>query len=176
MFAAVPSPSPTPARPAVPGVDFGAVWHGLLHGFWATATASPWTLFAVGAFALFAAVRLVHAVAHPSTGRDPVRRFTRGDKAELLRRAGGRCEHHGWLTKRCQATERLEADHVHPHSRGGWTHVSNGQILCQRHNREKRATIPFNWQLRRLTDRRSAYYPPAHPGTVVRHAPRRPTR
>jgi hypothetical protein len=57
---------------------------------------------------------MVQAVAYPATSRDPIRRFDRGDKAELLRRAGRRCEHHGWISGRCKATEFLEADHVHP--------------------------------------------------------------
>jgi hypothetical protein len=128
-------------------------------------------MVAAAVLLLLAGTQLVHAVAHPSTGRDPVRRFDRADKAELLRRAGGRCEHHGWPFGRCTATELLEADHVHPWSRGGWTHISNGQILCKRHNREKRATIPFNWQLRGLAKRRAAYYPPGQPGTVIRRRP-----
>jgi hypothetical protein len=68
-------------------------------------------------------------------------------------------------------TPLLETDHVHPWSRGGWTHVSNGQILCKRHNREKRASIPFGWQLRGLAKRRAAYYPPGQPVTVTRHRP-----
>jgi hypothetical protein len=113
---------------------------------------------------------MIHAVAHPFTGRDPIRLFDRADKAELLRRAGGRCEHHAWLGGRCKATEFLEADHVHPW-RGGWTHVSNGQILCKSHNREKRASIPFNWQLRGIAKRRAAYYPPGQPGPVTRRRP-----
>jgi CRISPR/Cas system Type II protein with McrA/HNH and RuvC-like nuclease domain len=61
----------------------------------------------------------------------------------ILSRAGGRCEYHGWLLGPCRVTEGLDADHVHPHSRVGWAHISNGQALSKRHNRQKRATVPF---------------------------------
>jgi hypothetical protein len=71
-----------------------------------------------------------------------------------------------------QLSELLERHGVRRRSRGGWTHVSNGQILCKRHNREKRASIPFNWRLRGLAKRRAAYYPPGQPGTVIRRRPR----
>jgi 5-methylcytosine-specific restriction endonuclease McrA len=129
---------------------------------------SPVAGILFGGFVVLLLVRLVHAVAHPSTNRDPVRRFSRRDKAELLRRAGGRCERHGWLTGRCRSIEQLEADHVHPHSRGGWTDLRNGQVLCHRHNRAKRASIPFGWQLRRIAKHRTAYYPPNVPTMIVR--------
>ena len=39
----------------------------------------------------------------------PVRTFNRYDKATILRRAGGRCEHHGLIFGRCRQTERLES-------------------------------------------------------------------
>jgi 5-methylcytosine-specific restriction endonuclease McrA len=174
----VSAPSPTvPGERVSPSVDFGAIWQSFTHGLWAGFTASPLTVAAAIVVALLVAVRLVHSLAHPPGTRDPVRRFTREDKAELLRRAGGRCERHGWITGRCKATAGLQADHVHPHSRGGWTNISNGQALCKRHNRSKSAAIPFNWQLKRIAKHRAAYYPPGLPGTVVRRArPRRPTR
>lgn len=144
-------------------------------GIWDGVTSSPWAMAAFAAFVLLLLVRVVHAVAYPPGRRDPVRRFTRADKAEILRRAGGRCEHHSLLLGRCRETERLEADHVHPWSRGGWTHPSNGQALCKRHNRAKRATIPFRWQLRGLAKRRATYFPPGLSGIVTRRAPRRRT-
>jgi hypothetical protein len=175
VIALLPTPSPTvPAEPVRPSVDVSAVWRAFAHGLWAGVTASPWTVAVAAVFVLLVVVRLVHGVAHPRSNRDPVRRFSRHDKGELLRRAGGRCERYGWVTGRCKVTTGLEADHVHPHSRGGWTNVSNGQALCRRHNRSKSAMIPFNWQLRGIAKRRVAYYPPGVPGTVVRRA--RPTR
>lgn len=172
VLAATQSLEPSPSTYSTgPTVHLGMILDSVWHGLWNGVTASPWTILAAAAFLVLVSVRMVHAVAHPSTSRDPIRRFDRADKAELLRRAGSRCEHHGWIGGRCKATEFLEADHVHPWSRGGWTHVSNGQILCKRHNREKRASIPFNWQLRGIAKRRAAYYPPGQPGTVIRRRP-----
>ena len=52
----------------------------------------------------------------------------------LLIRARGRCQIPG-----CDAPfVWLQADHVVPHSRGGPTKLSNGQILCDPHNKWKR--------------------------------------
>lgn len=96
---------------------------------------------------------------------DPSRRagrrelFSRVDEATILARAGGRCEHHYLLFGLCRETANLEADHIHPHSRGGQTAVANGQALCRTHNRSKRATVPNAWQLRSLERRRATYYP-----------------
>jgi len=104
--------------------------------------------------------------------RDPERRFSRAQKAELLRRAGGRCEHHHPLFGRCDQQVRLEADHIHPHSRGGWTHLANGQALCRRHNKAKRARVPTNRELRQLATSRALYYPPGVPRQVIRRAPK----
>ncbi len=105
--------------------------------------------------------------------RDPVRRFSRAQKAEILRRAGHRCEHPHGISGRCPATTQLEADHVHPHSRGGWTAVENGQALCRRHNKQKRARVPSNGDLRLLARRRVGYFPQGVPTVVTRFAPRR---
>jgi hypothetical protein len=55
-----------------------------------------------------------------------MRRFSCTDKAVIVARAGGRCERHGWTTGQCRVTEGLEADHVHPHSKG-WTNVARQQ-------------------------------------------------
>ena len=52
----------------------------------------------------------------------------------LLIRARGRCQIPG-----CDAPFAwLQADHITPHSRGGPTKLSNGQILCDPHNKWKR--------------------------------------
>ncbi|WP_217638083.1 HNH endonuclease signature motif containing protein [Geodermatophilus poikilotrophus] len=93
-------------------------------------------------------------------------------KAQLLERAGQRCERHSWLLGRCRATEALQADHVHPHSRGGATDVANGQALCRRHNRGKAARVPWGWELARMQRRRRAYFTPGSVTAVVRHGPR----
>jgi 5-methylcytosine-specific restriction endonuclease McrA len=106
--------------------------------------------------------------------RDEVRRFPGAARAVIFARAGGRCEHHSWLGSRCAERRLLEADHVHPHSRGGWTNVANGQALCRRHNRFKRATVPFEWQLRRPARRRAGYFPAGFDPLVRRRAAHRP--
>ena len=115
--------------------------------------------------------RAVRVLIH-SGPRDQRRRFTRNEKSVLLALAGNRCEHHGWITGRCRLTRNLEADHVHPWSRGGWTHIRNGQILCRAHNRNKRATVPWDRTLRKLAERRSTYYPAGVDRTIVRRPPR----
>lgn len=56
-------------------------------------------------------------------------------KQEVWKRDGGKCV-------QCGATENLHFDHVIPHSKGGSSEVSeNIQILCARHNMEKRDNI-----------------------------------
>jgi hypothetical protein len=134
-------------------------------------SSSPWVLalFAVGLMLI--ATRLYQRVrwAHLSLpGRDPVRRFLGGARSAVMTRAGQRCEHHYLYRWRCPETERLEADHVHPHSRGGSTTPGNGQVLCKRHNALKGARIPFTWELRRLATLRQGYFPPGVDTAVVR--------
>jgi hypothetical protein len=43
--------------------------------------------------------------------------------------------------------------------------------LCRRHNREKSARLPWNWQLNRLAKRRASYFPLNHDPIVVRQRP-----
>jgi HNH endonuclease len=139
---------------------------------WIGITSSPWVAAGFALFVVSVAVGLIHAVAHPRGRRDPIRRFSRTDKAILLARAGQQCERHGLLLGRRKQRERLEADHIHPHSRGGQTALANGQVLCRRHNLDKRASVPFNWQLRHIEKRRATSYPSDAPRTVSRYAPR----
>jgi 5-methylcytosine-specific restriction endonuclease McrA len=154
-----------PASPTVPiGQIAGAVWSGV----WSMVTHSPWIGVVLALVAVTSLGRFGRSVIH-SGPKDPVRRFSRADKAVILFRAGGRCEYHGSLFGRCRVTEGLEADHVHPHSRGGWTRISNGQALCKRHNRQKRATVPFDIQLRSLEKRRLGYFPEGTSGSIMRH-------
>ena len=145
--------------------------HSVWHGIWLAIESSPWIAPILVLLLASAIVRFVRGIIHNGP-RDPVRLFSRADKIAILRRAGARCEHHGLLTGRCSAIERLEADHVHPHSRGGWTNITNAQALCQRHNRIKRATVPYDWQLRRLAKRRLAYYPDGVDPNVTRRQSR----
>lgn len=74
--------------------------------------------------------------------RDPQRRFSAAQRQLLMAYAGYRCEHHALLVFRCWATAHLQADHIHPWSRGGRTLIQNGQMLCPRHNRRKTNRIP----------------------------------
>ena len=152
----------------MPKIDIGHLLGSVAHGVWVGVTSSAWSV-AVAAMVIVAlCVRAVRAVVYPSRRRDPVRSFSRRDKAEILRRAGGRCEHHSWVGGRCPATEALEADHVIPWSRSGRTVVGNGQALCRRHNRAKRARIPFRWQLTAIARHRAAYFPAGVSGHISR--------
>ena len=160
------SARPSPADPASPAL------HSALHGVWTAAAAAPWIVVGLGVFLTVMVARMLHAAAYSGTDRDPVRRFSRSDKATVVARAGGRCEQYGWVAKRCQQTEHLEADHIHPYSRGGQTAVANGQALCREHTWARRARVPFGWQLRALERRRAEYFPVGVSGRVVRLAGR----
>ena len=157
----VPSESPSP------NVDGRHILHSVTSGLWHAIVTTPWLAALLVLTLLLGVVRIVRDVIH-SGPKDPVRRFSRQQKAIIVERAGGRCEFHGWLSGRCRATDRLEADHVHPHSRGGWTDVANGQALCRRHNQLKRAAMPYDWQLRALEKRRLSYFPEGTSGAVIR--------
>jgi HNH endonuclease len=161
------TPLPSPSGSSSPN-PLTTILHSAWHGVWLAATSSPLVAVLLGAAIVVAVIGGVRSVMHGPGRRDPVRLFTRGDKAVLLARAGQRCERHGWVSGRCKVIEGLEADHVHPHSRGGQTALANGQALCQRHNRAKRASVPFGWQLKALEKRRGRYYPPGVSGAVAR--------
>jgi len=141
------------------------VWDGL----WA----QPWLGVLIALLVVRASVRSARNLVHSGHARDAVRTFSRADKITILTRAGGRCEHHSWLGGRCDQTLGLEADHVHPHSRGGWTDLANGQALCRRHNKAKAARVPWGWELNRLSRHRTNYFAPGTPTEVVRRRPRR---
>ncbi|MHB8637962.1 MAG: HNH endonuclease [Fimbriimonadaceae bacterium] len=64
-------------------------------------------------------------------GREPIPRSV---QSFVWRRDGGRCV-------QCGSNERLEFDHIVPHSRGGSNTERNIQLLCERCNRSKGATI-----------------------------------
>ena len=163
--------TPLPASNLI-GTILGSVGHGI----WLEATSSPW----IGGMLCILIVSLVARIYHAirwapiaAAGLDPLRLFTGVDRTAIVSRAGGRCERHSLLFGRCKETEKLHADHVHPHSKGGSTTVGNGQVLCSRHNAQKAARIPFNWELRRLGKQRASYFPKGAIGTVVRRESRR---
>src|SRR5215213_2214311 len=144
----------------------------VLHDVWAGLVDRPWLLALLGFVIAVRMVRVCRAVIHSGHPKDDNRTFSRTEKAHIIARAGGRCEHRSRISGRCRVSERLEADHVHPHSRGGWTAVQNGQALCRPHNKSKSARVPWDWQLRQLARRRATYFPPGTATDVVRHRPR----
>ncbi|MGR7026367.1 HNH endonuclease [Geodermatophilus sp. URMC 62] len=157
--------SSTRASGAAPAELFGGVLDGVLHQI----VAEPWLRALLVLLLAHAVVRRIPGLLHGRRRRDPQRCFLRADKRFVLQRAGHRCEHHSVFGRRCTATDDLQADHVHPHSRGGATSVDNGQALCPRHNTRKAARVPWSWELRRLAQHREAYFPPGSSTVVVRH-------
>src|SRR3954464_606299 len=135
-----------------------ALLSGVAHGAWRAITQSPWLGALLAVLIVSGVVRFVRDIVHSGHPKDAVRRFSHADRRVIFARAGGRCEHHFPIFGRCRTTTGLEADHVHPYSRGGWTSVSNGQALCRRHNREKSARVPWDWQLDKLAKRRATYF------------------
>lgn len=107
----MPSPGPLPD-------PTHATLHTFVSGMSRAASQHPWLVVALAIGMISAVIRPAREVLHNGP-RDAVRRFNRSDKATLLALAGYRCEHHSWLGGRCRSTKKLEADHIHPHSRGG---------------------------------------------------------
>ena len=142
------------------GTADGDIVGEVLRSVLAAVFSTPWLVGLLVLLAIRKVVLLGRGILHGGHARDPRRAFSRAEKALLLERAGHRCEHHSWLLGRCRETEALQADHVHPHSRGGATDVANGQALCKRHNRKKAARVLWGWELARLERRRQAYFPP----------------
>ena len=142
----------------------------VIGGALAALSTSPWLAIFFGLLVVTSLIQKVRAVVHGGHRKDPLRRFSGSVRAEIFARAGQRCEQHSWLVGRCRQTQSLQADHIHPHSRGGATALANGQALCRRHNKRKAARIPWNWELARLARRREAYFPAGVPRNVIRHA------
>ena len=157
------------AEPEMAGPSPGDIVDEVLQSVLAEVLSTPWLVALLAVIALGKVVQLGRALVHGGHRRDPRRTFSRADKAQLLARAGGRCEAHSWSLGRCQQTEGLQADHVHPHSRGGTTNVANGQALCRRHNKQKSNRVPWNWELDRMARRRESYFPPWTPTGVARY-------
>ncbi len=159
------------AEPEMAGSSPGDIVGEVLRSALAEVLSTPWLAGLLAVITLGKLVQLGPAMVHGGHGRDPRRTFSRAEKAEFLERAGHRCEHHSWLLGRCRGTEALQADHVHPHSRGGATDVLNGQALCRRHNKQKSDRPPWRWELNRLARRRESYFPPGTPTAVLRYGP-----
>ena len=71
---------------------------------------------------------------------DPIRGFSDEQRLAIYWRDGGRCQ----LIKKCDGKNKLgwndwHADHKTPHSKGGSTIVSNGQVACPECNLSKGA-------------------------------------
>ena len=162
------------AEPEMAGSSPGDIVGEVLQSVLAEVLSTPWLVGPLVLLAIGKVVRLGRGVVHGRHTRDPRRRFSSWERAAILARAGSRCEAHSSLFGRCRETEGLQADHVHPHSRGGSTSVENGQVLCARHNKRKADRVPWNWELARLERRRQAYVPPGAAAAVVRH--RRPAQ
>jgi len=59
--------------------------------------------------------------------------YTTGKQDQIIRiavRDGGKC-------KKCEATEKLQLDHIMPKSKGGSSEDSNLQLLCAKCNKAK---------------------------------------
>lgn len=109
------------------------------------------TLVAIAVLVALALLAALRDLVRRHRRRDPRRLFTPDQKALLIRQAGGRCEHKSPLGRRCRAAG-TQADHIVPWSRGGRTELSNGQLLCRRHNLRKSAVVPtrlYRWRLAR---------------------------
>jgi hypothetical protein len=157
------APTPVPHPPTAT-----VLWHSVLHASSQLYVRAPALMALATIFIALSFIARARAIFWRQVPRDPVRRFGRLDKALIVGRAGSRCERHGLILGRCRATQNLEADHVHPFSKGGRTAIANGQALCQRHNRLKGARIPWGWELKRLARHRALYFPTGTNTAVTR--------
>lgn len=67
--------------------------------------------------------------------KDEQREFNEKQRITIYRKDNGKCQNPD-----CNLNvpyDQFHADHVVPHSRGGPTIVSNGQVLCARCNEKK---------------------------------------
>lgn len=91
--------------------------------------------------------------------RDPIRFFHEaGLSKAIYSRALSRCEHKLKRT-RCTETKDLQLDHIYPWHHGGWTIISNAQVLCKAHNEEKGARVPSNSELNSIAINRIVSFP-----------------
>jgi 5-methylcytosine-specific restriction endonuclease McrA len=77
--------------------------------------------------------------------KDTRRAFNEAERIAIYRSAKGLCQACKSEGKSDEEATvpwgEYEADHLMPHSQGGPTSLDNAQLLCQRHNRSKGATI-----------------------------------
>jgi len=74
---------------------------------------------------------------HDSVGQEETRsriRIPEQARIEVWRRDGGKCT-------RCESRENLEYDHIIPFSKGGGNTTRNIELLCEKCNRSKGASI-----------------------------------
>lgn len=69
------------------------------------------------------------------------RYIPQSEKAKVLLRANGRCEHIDERGKRFSNTEKLQFEHFYPYAVGGKNTIENLKLYCQGHN--QRAAIKF---------------------------------
>jgi 5-methylcytosine-specific restriction endonuclease McrA len=67
--------------------------------------------------------------------------FNRKQRLALAVIAGFKCERCG------EPLDSFEADHVMPFSKGGETHVRNGQALCRACNRSKGVSCAYSSEM-----------------------------
>ena len=78
--------------------------------------------------------------------RDPQRQFNPDQRYAIYVRAKGKCSN-PYGNPECPnhcAWDSFHADHIIPHSEGGKTTVSNGQLLCPSCNHKKSAKLPVS--------------------------------
>ena len=68
--------------------------------------------------------------------KDEIRDFNESQRIAIYRRNNGVCQNPNCGIK--VPFDDFHADHVDPHSRGGKTIVSNGQVLCSSCNTRKK--------------------------------------
>ncbi|TYL51678.1 HNH endonuclease [Nocardioides sp. BGMRC 2183] len=132
------------------GTGLEALWQGI----------EPWLPLIVLAGVLYIALTAPLPGRGPRrwTRRDPWRTFKHQNRLLVMTRAGGRCEAPAMFAWGRCSRPATEADHIYPWSKGGATIATNGQALCQPHNRRKSNLTPPWWYVRGLERRRAIYF------------------
>lgn len=111
-------------------------------------------VLAIGAMLLVVASR-----GNKGRQKDPVRLYSPAQRRIIVERAGSQCEHTSVFGRRCPVRDGLAADHIWPHTLGGWTSLGNAQALCVSHNSSKGGRPPTKRYMRRLVRNRKRYFP-----------------
>src|SRR5690606_188389 len=77
----------------------------------------------------------------PCSHRNETRYIPQTEKAKVLERAKGQCEHHNNKGNRCTNTKNLQFEHIKPYATGGSNTHSNLKLYCRSHN--LRSAIKF---------------------------------